>query len=102
MRARRGGERKTEKQACEGAIRYSTGLLRGYDGTAVEREFACCVVDREGKMNTPTTHLLLSEDEVVELLLQHLVGVVDQELLVEVVGENLETEDVQQPDEPMI
>lgn len=35
-------------------------------------------------------HLLLAEDEVVELLLQHLIGVVDQELLEVVVPENLE------------
>lgn len=45
-------------------------------------------------------NLFLPEDEVVELLLQHLVGVVDQELLVEVLREHLETEDVQQPDKP--
>lgn len=36
-------------------------------------------------------HLLLPEDEVVELLLQHLVRVIDEELLEVVVIENLET-----------
>lgn len=35
-------------------------------------------------------HLLLPEDEIVELLLQHLVGVVDQELLKVVILKNLE------------
>lgn len=40
--------------------------------------------------NILRTHLLLAEDEVVELLLQHLVGVVDQELFEVVVRENLE------------
>lgn len=45
-------------------------------------------------------HLLLTEDKVVELLLQNLVGVVDQELLVEVLGEHLEPKNVQQADKP--
>jgi len=50
---------------------------------------------------TSHTHLLLTKNEVVKLLLQNLVGVVDQELLVEVLGEHLEPENVQQPDEPV-
>lgn len=36
-------------------------------------------------------YLLLAEDEVVELLLEHLVGVVDQKLLEVVVREDLKT-----------
>lgn len=44
--------------------------------------------------------LLELEDEGVELLLQPLVGVVDEELLERVGAERLESEDVQQTDEP--
>ena len=44
--------------------------------------------------------LLELEHEGVELLLQPLVGVVDQELLQRVGAERLESEDVQQADEP--
>lgn len=39
-----------------------------------------------------TAHLFLTEDEVVELLLEYLVRVVDQELFEEILGENLESE----------
>lgn len=44
--------------------------------------------------------LLKLEHEGVELLLEPLVGVVDQELLEGVGAEGLETEDVEQADEP--
>lgn len=58
------------------------------------------LVGREGGggRRLSNMYLLLAEDEVVELLLQNLVGVVDQKLLVEVFGENLEAENVQQAD----
>ena len=45
--------------------------------------------------------LLQLEDEGVELLLEPLVGVVDQQLLQRVGSEGLEPEDVQQPDKPL-
>ena len=56
--------------------------------------------EEEGQLESEA-HLLLTKHEVVELLLQNLVGVVDQELLVEVLGEHFEPEYVQQPDEPV-
>lgn len=50
-------------------------------------------------LTTTVPYLLLAKYEVVELLLQHLVRVVDQELLVVVLREHLEPKNVQQSDE---
>ena len=67
----------------------STIAINYYTWRFLGKTYCCLSMwGAKGNIRRPATDLLLTEDEVVELLLQDLVRVVDQELLEVIVRED--------------